>query len=406
MKRILCALLTLALMASCFAGFAVAEEKTTINFYIASDMEANAIPIVEQYNAKQDAVHVELVTIPNDDYDDKMKTLTAGGSDIDAMWVRTPAQAKNYMANDVLENLAPYAAASGLDLSPIEANIQAVSDAEGGFYGLPVSGSCWMLFYNKDLFDAKGLEYPINLTWDEYADLCKELTYDEDGTHYWGGLNPNWTPNLGAIPTGEYLDAEELPNTRKYEEILHRMYVEDKSMPSIAEMSTGTFDVNAYFANGNIYTMINGDWTLRLLEADFTWAAAPLPMLSAEYEEHSCGHASVISVASSSTHKQEAYDFVQFYTTSPEATSVIAGNGEVPSYATEEAMKVYQESVTIDGVNYRFSSQILAEQGTAPYYADILSAFAEEFQLYLLDEQSIDEAFDNYFALREEIMND
>ncbi len=406
MKRLLCVFLTLALVLGCMGTFALAEEKTTINFYIASDMEANAIPIVEAYNAKQTAVTVNLITIPNDDYDDKMKTLTAGGSDIDCFWVRTPAQAKVYMGNNVLENLRPFAEAAALDLSPIEANIQAVSDDTGAFYGLPVSGSCWMLFYNKDLFDAKGLPYPTDLTWDQYADLCKELTYDENGVHYWGGLNPNWTPNLGAIPTGEYLDAEELPNTRKYEEILHRMYVEDKSQPSIAEMSTGTFDVNAYFAGGNIYTMINGDWTLRLLEADFTWSAAPLPALSEEYKEHSCGHASVISVASSSSHKQEAYDFVQYYTTSPEATSVIAGNGEVPSYATDEAMAVYQAAVSVEGINYRFSSQILAEQGTASYYAEILQAFQEEMQLYLLDEQSIDEAFSNYFALREEIMNE
>ena len=151
MRKILSIILTLALLMSCFAGLAAAEGKTTIKVYIASDMESNAIPIVEQYNAKQDAVTVNLVTIPNDDYDDKMKILTAGGSDIDCFWVRTPAQAKVFMGNDVLENIRPFAEAAALDLAPIEAGIQAVSDDEGGFYGLPVSGSCWMLFYNKDL---------------------------------------------------------------------------------------------------------------------------------------------------------------------------------------------------------------------------------------------------------------
>ena len=405
MKRCLSVLLTLAMLLSCFAGWAAAEEKVTINFYIASDMEANTTPIVEMYNNMQDAVHVEVISTPNDGYDDKMKTLTSGGSDIDCFWVRTPAQAKQYMANGVLENLKPFAEAAGLDLAPIEPETQAVSD-ENGFYGLPVTGSCWMLFYNKDLFDAKGIDYPINLTWDQYADLCKELTYTEGDTKYWGGLNPNWTPNLGAIPTNEYLDAEDLTNTRKYEEVLHRMYCEDQSMPSIAEMSAGTFDVNAYFAAGNIYTMINGDWTLRLLDAPFTWAAAPLPVLSEEYAEHSCGQASVLSIYSKSTHKQEAYDFIQFYTTSDEATSVMASNGEVPSYTTEAAMKVYQESVSLDGVEYRFSSHILAEQGSENYYAEILSAFQSEMQLYLLDEETLDEAFDNYLALREEIIND
>ncbi len=405
MKRVLCTLLTMAMLLTCLTGLALADEKVTINFYIASDMEANTLPIVEMYNNMQDAVHVEVISIPNDGYDDKMKTLTSGGSDIDCFWVRTPAQTKQYMANDVLENLKPYAEASGLDISPAAGEIAAVSD-DNGFYGLPITGSCWMLFYNKDLFDAKGIDYPVNLTWDQYADLCKELTYTEGDTKYWGGLNPNWTPNLGAIPTGEYLDSEDLTNTRKYEEVLHRMYCEDKSMPSIAEMSAGTFDVNAYFEAGNIYTMINGDWELRLLNAPFTWAAAPLPVLSEEYAEHSCGQASILSIYTKSTHKQESYDFIEFYCTSDEATSIMAGNGEVPSYTTEAAVKTYQESVDLFGIEYRFSSTILAEQGSASYYAEILSAFASEMQLYLLDEEGIDEAFDNYLALREEIMND
>ena len=47
----------------------------------------------------------------------------------------------------------------------------------------------------------------------------------------------------------------------EYLEILHRMYVDDASHVSVEEMSVDTWDVNAYFAAGNIYMMINGDWT-------------------------------------------------------------------------------------------------------------------------------------------------
>ena len=35
---------------------------------------------------------------------------------------------------------------------------------------------------------------------------------------------PIWTPNLGAIPTGEYLDDENLTRTKEVAQIQHRMY--------------------------------------------------------------------------------------------------------------------------------------------------------------------------------------
>ena len=388
------------------AGVAGAETaKEVLNFYIASDMDTTAQAIADSYNAAQDKVEVKLNVIPNDGYDDKMKVLTTGDSDIDVFWIRTPAQVKKYMSNDVLVNLKPFADAAALDTTPITAPLQAVSDADGGFYGLPISGSCWMLFYNKDLFDAKGMEYPIGITWDEYADLAKSLTYEENGTKYWGGLAPFWTPNLGAVAMGEYLDdPQPLTKTTQYMQILHRMYVDDASHPSIAEMSTGTFDVNAYFAAGNIYMMINGDWEFRLLKTDFNYAAAPLPVLDKAQAGSSAGQNSVLSIYKGSTKQEEAYKFIAYYTTSVEGTSLIAANHDVPSYATPEAMAVYQQEVKVPGVEYRFSSNIFAEQGTADYYLEILENFTEEMKLYLLGEESLDDAFANYYAIREESM--
>jgi ABC-type glycerol-3-phosphate transport system substrate-binding protein len=407
-KKVLSALMAVSLLLTCFAGLASAETtKDVLNFYIASDMEQTASAVAEAYNASQDKVEVKLNVIPNDGYDDKMKVLTTGDSDIDVFWVRTPAQVKKYMANGVLVDLKPFAEASGLDTAPIKAPLEAVSDENGGFYGLPISGSCWMLFYNKDLFDKKGLPYPENITWEEYADLAKQLTYEENGTKYWGGVAPFWTPNLGAAALGEYLDAPEpMTLTMDYMKILHRLYVDDASHPSIAEMTTGTFDINSYFAAGNIYMMINGDWEFRLLKTDFNYAAAPLPVMDKNQPGVSVGQNSVLSIYKGSAKQEEAYKFIEFYTTSVEGTSIIAKNHDVPSYATPEAMAVYQEEVKVPGVEYRFSSTIRAEQGTADYYAAILEDFSEEMKLYLLGEESLEDAFTNYYALRAESMAD
>ena len=383
-------------------------EKTVINFYYSTDMEKTVAPMVEAFNAANDEVEVVPNSIPEGDYDDKVKVMTAGGSDeADVFWLRSPASMAQYMENGVFVDLKPYADATGIDLTSIkDTSLAGVTDENGSFYGYPDKGTCWMLFYNKDLFDAKNLEYPENLTWTEYLDLIKSLTGEENGTKYWGGLSPIWTPNLGAIAAGEYLDDEALAKTKEYAQIQHRMYVEDASAPGIAEMTSGTFDINEYFQAGNIYTMVNGDWSFRILDPEFEYGAAPLPILDGMEKETSVGQASYLAIPVASKNPEAAYKFIEFYCTSPEGTSIIAQNGDVPAYTTQEALAVYKEQVNVPGVDYRFTAKVLDEQRSLPTYTSLIEAYSQELQLYLLDEQSLDETFDNFAKLREEIASE
>lgn len=243
------------------------------------------------------------------------------------------------------------------------------------------------------------------MTWDEYLDLIASLTGEENGTKYWGGLSPIWTPNLGAIPTGEYLDSETLDRTKEYAQIQHRMYVEDQSAPGIAEMTAGTFDINAYFAAGNVYTMINGDWTFRnLTDTEFEYGAAPLPVLDGVEPGTSAGQASYLVVPTTAQNPEAAYKFVEFYCTSVEGTSNLARAHQIPCYQTEEAMEIFTSEVTNPGVEYRFDANIVDEQRNTVIYPSIIEAYSQELQLYLLDEQTLDETFNNFVELRDEII--
>lgn len=76
---------------------------------------------IEAFMKENENIKVEYHSIPNDDYDDKIKVMLSGGSsDIDALWISTPAQSKQYMNSNVLKDLSPLAEDSGLDLSPIK----------------------------------------------------------------------------------------------------------------------------------------------------------------------------------------------------------------------------------------------------------------------------------------------
>ncbi|MDR1107959.1 MAG: extracellular solute-binding protein [Spirochaetaceae bacterium] len=410
MKKLVLAVLILTAGWTVFAGgrrdAGSADGTVTVNFYAHSDNEAIIQELVDRFNAKNNGIRVVQHIIANDDYDDKIKVLTAGTSgEMDALWIRTPAQTQQYIANRALADLGSFAAESGIDLSPIrETSLKGAMDSSGKFYGYPTTGSCWMVYYNMDLFDAKGLPYPINLTWDQYLDLAKQLTYTEGGKKYWGGLCPPWTMNLGASAAGEYLTAPEpMPLTRRYAQVLHRMYVDDKSHPGIAEMSVGTFDISSIFQSGSAYMMIMGDWSFTM-EAPFRFGVAPLPVFPEAQREASVGQPSYYCISRNSRHQKEAYKFIEFCTATAEGTSVYARYKNVPSYPTPEAAEEYRRLVTLPGVEFRFSSKVAPEQGADPYYGSVNEAFIQELQLYLLGEQSLDNCFKNFFALRKEII--
>ena len=120
--------------------------------------------------------------------------------------------------------------------------------------------------------------------------------------------------------------------------------------------------------------------------------------------ESTVGQASVYSIAATSEVKEKAYDFIEWATTTPEGTSIYAKYGQVPSYSTDEALETYKEAAQIDGIEYRFSAIVKPEAGPEPYYDDINTAFVQEMELYLLDEQSLDDSIDNFYTLRDEVL--
>ncbi len=375
-------------------------EAVEINFYEHSDSEVIARALVDAYNAQSANVKVNLSIIANDDYDDKIKVMLSGGADIDCFWVRGGAQTRQLADTGALLSLNDLIAASNLDISVYGDMGQAFVD-NGNTYGLCTSKSCWLLWYNKDLFDAAGMDYPVNLTWEEYSALTMSLTTDE----LWGGVCPNWTMNLGATAAGEYLTDENLTRTMDYAKYLERWYITDKSHPSIEEMS-GSFDLNSFFAEGKTYMMINGDWTFLLFpDADpqFTWCAAPLPVFDDTEAESTVGGSSCFSVAADSQHSEAAFDFIKFCTYSDEGASIYAENSSVPAYPSEAALAIYQQKVTVPGAEYIFSAKVGLEQGMESNYEELNVAFKEELNDSLVGNGTLEEAFNNYKQRRDEI---
>lgn len=189
---------------------APAAEAVTITWaFWGSPEEAASHKIVaDAFMAEHPEIKIELGNQPWEDYFTKIQALWASGDtktipDIAFLWP-TP----KYAAEGVLENLDPYIEKSGYDLNDYWPGLLESAMYNGSVYGFPRDIEVNVLYYNKDLFDAAGVEYPTpDWTWDDLLAAAEKLTVkDASGnvTRYAlaaeGGKYSKWlNQNGGAI---------------------------------------------------------------------------------------------------------------------------------------------------------------------------------------------------------------
>jgi ABC-type sugar transport system, periplasmic component len=130
---------------------------------------------------------------------------------------------------------------------------------DGVQYAIPFRSDFWVLFYNKDLFDAAGVELPTNdMTWDQYAELAKKMTDKEKGiygTHYhtWLSAVVNWAVCDGVNTLADKNYDDLLPFYKLYQDL------EDNGVcMSYADLKASGLHYSAAFANGNVAMMPMG----------------------------------------------------------------------------------------------------------------------------------------------------
>lgn len=99
----------------------------------------------------------------------------------------------NYASNafkyDFQFDMSELLAKHGVDLDAFNpAYDYLLQDAFGGkVYYLPIYDDPLVMYYNKEIFDKFNVPYPQDgITWDEFYDLCRQLTRMEDGVQYIG----------------------------------------------------------------------------------------------------------------------------------------------------------------------------------------------------------------------------
>ena len=204
-------------------------------------------------------------------------------------------------------------------------------------YGLPVKGSTITCFYNVDLFDRYGVDYPTDdWTWDDLQEKAKKLTVDvdQDGLPDIYGCTPYDIASYVWSAGGEFLRREKgryvsnLDDPRVAEAIQfyvdlvfkHKVSPPRPGMRTDSPMSTFTFEA------GRVAIGIMGPWmipTLQLLDR-FRWDTALFPRGPAGRHTR---YASVgFTIWKGTRQPEEAWELLK-YMVSPPATAKMAELG-------------------------------------------------------------------------------
>ncbi|MCS0499929.1 ABC transporter substrate-binding protein [Protaetiibacter mangrovi] len=160
---------------------------------------------------------------------------------------------------------------------------------DGVSYAVPYRNDSWVLFYNKAMFDAAGVDYPDgSWTWDDYADAAAALKAGGAPygayTHRWqsviqGFANSQETQGDGVL-SGDYGYMKSF-----YERALQMQ--NDGSMVDFNTSSANQLTYQGEFGKQDAAMMPMGTWYVATLIAQqasgdsdtFDWGIAPIPQL-------------------------------------------------------------------------------------------------------------------------------
>lgn len=406
-----------------------AQSKVTITWFVGLGTGTNAeqIAIQEQvvadFNASQSEIELVLsIAASNETARDTLSTLLAAGTPPDIVGP-VGVSGSNAFANQ-WANIEPLIEEAGYDVSVFdEALIELYRTDDGGLGGLPFAVYPAVTYYNVDLFDEAGLEYPpsefgapyvldgeeVPWNYDTVAEIAKILTVDANGNDatspdfdpsaveqygmnfQWARIRLIWTnlapssmydaaTNTVTIPQ-EWRDASQW--------YWDRIWV-DHTAPSATAAASEVLQPSG-FASGNLGISIVPLWYTCCLDSSvgrFTWNIAPVPA-SFDGEQHVAMDADTFRIVDASANKSAAFK-VLTYLVDNAAPTLATAYGAFP--ALPAAQDAWVESINTRypmDINWDIAKQSLAyaNPGTVHHESNVPNysqAYDREFSFLSL----------------------
>ncbi|MGP5671773.1 ABC transporter substrate-binding protein [Brachybacterium alimentarium] len=278
--------------------------------------------------------NITLQLIPEENYEQKVQTMISSKTGPDIMQVAENINV--YASKKQLVPIDDFLAESDLDLEESFGPVGANYTWEDATYGVPDRSGAMVMYYNKDLFDEAGVDYPAaDWDWDTFLEAAKALTNPSKGQYGYGGVGwwPQWF-SLVAQNGGHVLDPETgAPNVNSPEAVealqfAYDLYFTHEVAPTEVDYSNMGPDMGAdgAFQQGLVAMNSTGFWAVggNAKIEGLNWDIAPF-FHGAENAVSAFGSALVIPTAAKNA--KGSFEIIQFLT-SAEGQKPIADKGQ------------------------------------------------------------------------------
>lgn len=300
--------------------------------------------VADAYTVKHPEISIELVDINSADFMTALATELSGGrADLDIVTIKDMPGYAALVSKGLLEPLNERIRKDGVELD-LYSGAAEQAMADGLLYELPFRSDFWVLFYNKDIFDAAGIPYPSNdMTIEEYDNLARSVTDSGTDRRIYGAHYHSWRSavQLFGILDGKHsvLDGSYDFLKPYYEMVLKQEA--DGVCRSYVDINAVTLHYSAAFTKGNTATMNMGSWYIPTLIAGLAggeydasccgnWGIVKYPHPKEAEEGTTLGTVTGLSIPAESDKKDAAWDFIRF-ASGEEGAEILAGSGQFPA---------------------------------------------------------------------------
>lgn len=369
------------------------------------DLDANpsVTNVVKAFEAANPNIKVELMDIASADYTQKLSVMLNGGSDLDAFWIKDADTTTSLFEKGQLADLSAYIKKDNVDLAGYNGLAENFKMPSGEIVGLPARSDYYVLYYNKDIFDAAKVEYPSNdMTWTQFEELAKKITSGEGAEKKYGALLHTWqacVENWGVQDGKHTILDTDYTFMKPYYEMALRMQNDDKTIMDYATLKTGNIHYSSPFLTGNVGMMPMGSWFMTTIiakkaagESKVNWGVATLPHPDGVAAGSTVGAATPLVINAASKKQDAAWEFVKF-ATSVEGAKVYSEAGAIPGRNNPETLAAIanMEGMPEGTLDALAVTNIVLDRPISSKSAEVNQMLGEEHSLIMLGEIGLDE---------------
>ncbi len=316
--RGLLAVLTVGLIATMGISVAAAQAPVTLTFWngFTGPDRPGVEALVKQFNDAHPDIQVDMSISPWDSLMQNLLTQLSTGQGPDIMGIdpiNLPNYAQSGYVSDISDVFAPGSEMDPKNFPPAYIDLLKYN---GKFYGAPMTFATLMMYYNKDLFSAAGLDPNKPPTdWNTWIDDIKKLTDSSKGQYGIALAEHDTIPNWPLLIWGNGGDiirngksALADPKTIEALTTWGNLVTQD----GISPYGLSGADADKLFQTGKAAMEITGPWQVQgYLDAKLNFDVTPPPAGPAG--PVTAATADVLMINSASQHQAEAKEFIKFW---------------------------------------------------------------------------------------------